>query len=89
LAEALAQAGKKIETSKEGLKQDQPGEGRQLLVLESELGESAGFTFDLRSAKLHCGDLLRVGDRFCGKSDSNPSWSLFPFKSAPAKLHRR
>ena len=80
LAEALAEAGKKIETSEEGLKQDQTGEGGQLLVLESELGESAGFTFDLRSAKLHRGDLLRVGDRFCGKSDSNPSWSLFPFQ---------
>ena len=89
LAEALAEAGKKIETSKEGLKQDQTGEGGQLLVLESELGESAGFTFDLRSAKLHGGDLLRVGDCFCGKSDSNPGWSLFPFQSAAAQLHRR
>lgn len=87
LAETLAEAGKKIETSKESLKQDQPGERGQLLVLESKLGESTGFTFDLPSAKLHGGDLLRVGDRFFGKSDSNPSWSLFLFQSALAKLH--
>ena len=81
LAEALTELGREIETNEEGLKQDQAGEGGQLLVLESELGKSTGFTFDLHSAKLHRGDLLRVGDRFSGKNDSSPSWSLFPFQT--------
>jgi hypothetical protein len=57
LAETLLEAGQEIESRKEGLKQNQTGEGSQLLVFETELGESAGFTFDLSSAKLHGGGL--------------------------------
>ncbi len=42
LAEALTEAGKKIEPSEEGLKQNQTGKGCQLLVLESEAREESG-----------------------------------------------
>jgi len=57
LPEALLQAGAEVKASKKSLEQDQPRAGGELLVFEAELGESAGFTLNLLSAKLHGGDL--------------------------------
>ena len=57
LSEALLEAFAEVKAIKKSLEQDQPREGGELLIFESELGESVGFTSDLRSAKLHGGDL--------------------------------
>src|SRR5829696_4084897 len=57
LVEALLETGTQVEASEEGLKQDQAGEGGELLIFEADLGETAGFTFYLSSAKLHGGGL--------------------------------
>ena len=93
VAEALLEAGRELEASKEGLKQDQTGEGGELLVLELETGESPGFTFDLRSAKLHGGDLQGLGIVSLARSiitQVGRLWtSLFPTNSHGPKPHLR
>jgi hypothetical protein len=57
LSEALLEATAEVKAIKKSLEQDQSGEGCELLIFEAELGEGVGFTSDLRSAKLHGGDL--------------------------------
>jgi len=77
LAETLLEAGRESEPSEEGLKQDQAGEGGQLLVFEAELGKGAGFTFDLSSAKLHGGGLQGLVIVSIGEIDYNPKGPPF------------
>jgi hypothetical protein len=93
VAEALLEAGREIEPSKEGLKQDQTGEGGELLILELETGESPGFTFDLRSAKLHGGDLQGLGIVSLARSiitQVGRLWTyLFPANRHGPKPHLR
>lgn len=72
LVEALLETGTQVEASEESLKQDQAGEGGELLVFEADLWETARFTFYLSSAKLHGGRPPRVSNDFFGENDSNP-----------------
>jgi hypothetical protein len=55
--EAATQLAFEIDAGEELLKDHEPGEGRQGLVLEAELGQGMGFTVDFGAAILH-GDLL-------------------------------
>ena len=54
--EAATQSALEINAREELLEEDQPGEGGQGLILESQFGQSVGFTLDLGSWILH-GDL--------------------------------
>jgi hypothetical protein len=53
-----------IEALKQGLEDDQAGEGSELLIFESQSRESSGFTLDVFSAKLHRGGLLGLDGFF-------------------------
>lgn len=88
LSEALLEAVSEVKAIKKSLEQDQSGEGCELLIFEAELGESVGFTSNLRSAKLHGGDLhgvLIVSWRI----DCNPNRSPFYINSPWAQTSPR
>jgi hypothetical protein len=53
MAEAISQAVLEIQPLEEELENEQPGEGSQLLILESQLRDGVSFASDLLSAKLH------------------------------------
>lgn len=53
VAEAIAQAVPEIEPLEQELEDEQPSEGGQLLVFESQLRDGVGFTLYLVPAKLH------------------------------------
>jgi hypothetical protein len=59
-----------------------------LLIFEAELGESVGFTSNLRSAKLHGGDLhgIRI---VSWQIDCTQNRSLFPSNGHVFKPHLR
>jgi len=84
LSEALLEAVVEIKSIKKSLKQDQSGEGCELLIFEAELGKSVGFTSDLRSAKLHGGDLHGVLI-VSWQIDCNPNGSPFSINSPRAQ----
>jgi hypothetical protein len=83
LSEALLEAVPEVKAIKKSLEQDQSGEGGELLIFEAELGESVGFTSDLRSAKLHGGDLHGVLI-VSWQIDCNPNGSPFYINSPRA-----
>jgi hypothetical protein len=88
LSEALLEAVAEVKAIKKCLKQDQSGEGCELLIFEAELGESVGFTSNLRSAKLHGGDLhgIRI---VSWQIDCTQNRSLFPSNGHVFKPHLR
>src|SRR5215210_2808884 len=58
MAEGIAQALLQRQALEEGLEQEQPGKGSQLLILELQIGEGVGFALNLLSAKLHVSGLF-------------------------------
>ena len=88
LSEALLEAVTEVKAIKKSLEQDQSGEGCELLIFEAELGESVGFTSDLRSAKLHGGDLHGVLI-VSWQIDCNPNGSPFYLNSPRAQTSPR
>lgn len=53
VVEAVAQPVLEIQPLEQELEDEQPSEGSQLLILESQLQDGVGFALDLVSAKLH------------------------------------
>ena len=56
--EAAAQPRAQVEASDQGLKEDQSGEGSQLLFLEAQIRHAIGFELDVLSAKIYGGGSL-------------------------------
>jgi len=58
MAEGIAQTLLERQALEEGLEQEQPGKGSQLLIFELQIGEGVGFALNLLSAKLHVSGLF-------------------------------
>jgi hypothetical protein len=76
VAEALSEAVSELELVEEKLEDDESSERGELLVIESELGESAGLALGALSGNLHGGDLLWAVV-FCRHRDSTPKEVAF------------
>ena len=58
--EAACQARRKVDGRQERLQEHEPGEGGELLLLESDVGDRVGLAFDAFSAMLHGDEPLRM-----------------------------